>query len=67
MEESIDSVHGSWSSTGHGLWWTDHRGWPQSSTELSRVATSGRGGIATRRGNGGGDVVQPGDYSLRLG
>jgi hypothetical protein len=31
------------------------------------VATPGRGSIAARRENGGGDVAQPGDCSPRLG
>jgi hypothetical protein len=31
------------------------------------VATPGHGGFAARWENGGGDVAQPGDYSLGLG
>jgi hypothetical protein len=42
----VDSVHGSWTITGHGPQWTDHHGRPQSSTELgrSRARRPTRGG-----------------------
>jgi hypothetical protein len=67
MEKSIDSIHGSWTSAGHGPWWIDHHGRPQSSMELGRVVTPGHDNIAARRENGGGDVAQSRDCSLRLG
>jgi hypothetical protein len=49
MGKSVDPVHGSWTIAGHGPWWTDHQGRPQSSMELDGVATPGRGGFADRR------------------
>jgi hypothetical protein len=37
----VDSVHGSWTSTGCGPLWTDHHGQPQSLTVLGRAAAPG--------------------------